>query len=137
MELMDREQIRKELVVKFSRSGGPGGQHVNKVSTKVIVSLHIDTSEGLSSKEKNRIWEKLARKISKDGFLTVHAEDSRSQAKNRDIAEEKLFSLLAEALRKPKPRKKTKPSRASKEKRLQKKKALSEKKKGRKRPDLD
>ena len=133
---MDREQIRKELVVKFSRSGGPGGQHVNKVATKVIASLHVDTSEGLSSWEKNRLWEKLSSRISKEGFLTVHAEDSRSQSKNRDIAEKKLLSLLADTLKKPKPRRKTKPSRASKEKRLKKKKALSEKKQVRKKPDV-
>ena len=133
---MDREQVRKELVIKFTRSGGPGGQHVNKVATKVITSLHIDSSEGLSSREKNRLLEKLASKISKEGYLTVHAEDSRSQAKNREIAEKKLFSLLTDTLKKSKPRRKTKPSQASKEKRLKKKKALSEKKQARRKPDV-
>ncbi|MDH3697608.1 MAG: alternative ribosome rescue aminoacyl-tRNA hydrolase ArfB [Flavobacteriaceae bacterium] len=134
---MDREQIHKELIVKFSRSSGPGGQNVNKVATKVITSLHIDSSEGLSSGEKRRIWDKLSNKISKEGYLTVSAEDSRSQSKNRDIAEKKLFALLADALKKPKLRRKTKPSRASKEKRLKKKKAIGEKKQGRKKPDIN
>jgi len=134
---MDREQIRKELIVKFSRSSGPGGQNVNKVATKVITSLHIDSSEGLSPGEKRRLWDKLSTKISKEGFLTVHAEDSRSQSQNRDIAEKKLFDLLAESLKKPKLRRKTRPSRASKEKRLKKKKAISEKKQGRKKPDIN
>ncbi|NND16606.1 MAG: aminoacyl-tRNA hydrolase [Eudoraea sp.] len=134
---MDREQLRKELLVKFSRSGGPGGQHVNKVATKAITSLHIDSSLGLSSEEKSRLNRKLSSKISKEGYLTVHAEVSRSQSKNRQIAEKKLLSLLDEALKRPKLRKKTKPSKASKEKRLKKKKVVSEKKQSRKKPDVN
>lgn len=120
--------LEEELRFSASRSGGAGGQNVNKVNTKVELRLHIADSQVFTLEEKELLFNKLATQISNDGFLIIVSQTERSQLKNKEIAIEKLFKLLSKALTIPKKRTKTKPSKVSKEKRLQTKKKLSEKK---------
>ena len=131
---MDEEIILNELDFKAVRSSGPGGQHANKTATKVELSFDIGNSAGLTEKEKNRIQEKLAGRINKDGLLKMSSEDSRSQHTNKDLVIGNFLFELKEALKKPKPRKKTKPTKASKIKRLKEKKKKSEIKANRRDP---
>ncbi len=107
-----------ELTFRATRAGGPGGQHVNKASTRVEVVWDVAHSEALSEPERMRVLARLAGRIDGRGRLRVAADDSRSQARNRDAAVERLNALVAQALRVPKPRKKTRPSKATKERRL-------------------
>ncbi len=132
---MDKIQVEKELVFKAVRSSGAGGQHVNKVSTNVILIFDVANSKALSDEEKELLLSKLAKRLNRKQELIVRAADSRSQSKNREIATKKLHNILEEGLKKQKPRKKTKPSPGSKEKRLKEKRQRSEKKSTRKRPD--
>ncbi|WP_298246743.1 alternative ribosome rescue aminoacyl-tRNA hydrolase ArfB [uncultured Christiangramia sp.] len=131
---MDQHQIETELEFKAVRSSGPGGQHANKTSTKVELSFHVETSNGLSEAEKGRIQRKLENRINREGFLKMSSEDSRSQHSNREIVIRNFLEVIKSALKKQKPRKKTKPSRASKLKRLHSKKKRSEIKANRKNP---
>lgn len=135
MNLRDRN-IEQELQFSFSRSGGPGGQHVNKTSTQVELRFHVSASEYLSESEKQRILHKLKNRITQEGELILTSSGTRSQMKNREEALEKFYQLLEQALRKPKKRKPTKPSKAAKKKRLEKKKQHAEKKSRRKPPTI-
>lgn len=126
--------LLKELEYKAVRSSGPGGQHANKTSTKVELSYDIQNSEALSEREKNRVFNKLSKRINKEGILKMSSEDSRSQSSNKEIVTQTFLFELKESLKKPKPRKKTKPTRASKIKRLKEKKRKAEIKANRKDP---
>jgi ribosome-associated protein len=130
INLRDRD-FNKEIEIKASRSSGKGGQNVNKVSTKIELVFDVNASELLNEEEKTVIMEKLSNRISKEGKLIIQSQESRSQLTNKEIAIDKLYELLENALKKEKPRKKTKPSLAKKEQRLQGKKVLSDKKKNR------
>lgn len=116
------------------RSSGPGGQHANKVSSKVAVSFHVPTSTGLSEREKERLQLKLATRLSSEGFITLQCDTHRSQHKNKALVTERLLQLLAEALVRAKKRKPTKPSKSAIEKRLRTKKKASLKKANRTKP---
>ncbi len=129
---MQKHLILKELSFKAIRSSGSGGQHVNKVSSKVELHFSIATSEGLSDNEKERLLKKLSGKLSKDGIIILTSQESRSQHRNKELVIERFLNLIQQALIVPKIRKKTKPSRASKKKRLDVKKQHSEKKENRK-----
>lgn len=132
MQINLRERdFSKEIEIKASRSSGKGGQNVNKVSTKIELVFDVNASELLNEEEKSLVMEKLANRISKEGKLVLQSQESRSQFTNKEIAIEKLYTLLENALKKEKPRKKTKPSIAKKQERLQGKKVISEKKKQR------
>ena len=127
---------RSELVYRASRSGGPGGQHVNTSSTRIELLWDFARSRVLDGAARARIAEKLAARLDADGNVRVVASDRRSQQQNRVAAEERLAELVRRALTVPKARKKTKPSRAAKEKRLAEKRLHSERKR-RRRPDFD
>ncbi len=115
----------------FARSGGNGGQNVNKVNTKVHLTLPVEHLEGLSVFEKERLRIQLAAMINKDDCLFLDVEDQRYQERNRDIALARLEEKIIKALVIPKKRIKTKPTRASKERKLKSKKIRSEVKKNR------
>lgn len=134
---MDAEIIKAELDYRTSRSGGKGGQHVNKVETKVEATFDIGASVGLSEAEKKLILKKLENKISSEGILSVTDQTGRSQLKNKVFATEKLLKLLTEALIVQKKRKKTKVPAAVKAKRIENKKRNSEKKTLRGKPRID
>lgn len=134
---MDKKQIHSELQFKAVRSSGAGGQHVNKVSTKVELAFDVAASQGLSAVEKERLLLKLKSRLTKEGVLQLHCDESRSQHKNRDLVVKRLFDLLKNALKVPKKRKPTKPTRSSVEKRLKSKKQAAEKKSQRKKPGLE
>lgn len=133
---MDKEKIITELEFKAVRSGGPGGQHANKVASKVQLSFRPELSEGLSDFEKNLLTNKLSNHISNEGWLQLSSESTRSQHKNKELVVKRFFKLLEKALQPPKKRKATKPSKSSIEKRLKSKKKHSDKKQNRRNPEL-
>ncbi len=118
---MDKEKIIQELQFKAIRSGGAGGQHVNKVSSKVVLSFDVDSSEALTEQEKKRICLKLENRLTSDHFLLLQSDESRSQHKNKELVTERLLMLLENALKVSKKRIKTKPSGSAIEKRLKSK----------------
>jgi ribosome-associated protein len=120
-----------ELEIRATRAGGPGGQHVNKVSTRIEVVWDVAGSPSLPPDLRNRLLTRLSSKIDTSGRLRVVAADSRSQSRNRDAALERLRSLVAEALRPRKPRKPTRPTAAARERRLREKRRRGERKRDR------
>ncbi len=120
-----------EITEKFSRSGGKGGQNVNKLSTKVEVRWNVDASSAFTSEEKERIKEILGNRINKEGDLIIFAQEERSQKQNRERAIERLNNLVSAAIIPEKERIATKPTQSSKERRLDEKKHQGEKKKWR------
>ena len=132
---MDRkvlhEAIGKFAKVSFVRSGGKGGQNVNKVNTKVHVTFALSALDGVSEKERALISEKLSHMINSNGEIFVDASDERFQERNRELALERLENKIVSACYIPKKRIKTKPTKASKEKRLKLKKLRSEIKRNR------
>ncbi|WP_350286656.1 alternative ribosome rescue aminoacyl-tRNA hydrolase ArfB [uncultured Croceitalea sp.] len=134
---MQKELILKELNFKAVRSSGAGGQHVNKVSSKVEVAFAIAQSNGLTLLEKDRLLLKLKNRLNKDQVLLLQCDEARSQHKNKQLVVKRLFDLLKKALHIPKKRKATKPSKAVIEKRLKSKKMASQKKSNRRPPNLD
>ena len=124
----------EEVAFVTSRSGGPGGQNVNKLETRVTLRFDLGGSASLSEEQKARLRERLATRITKAGILQVSAQRHRTQAANREAAVERFAELLRESLREEAPRKKTRPSRAAKARRLEAKRRHSQRKRERAAP---
>jgi ribosome-associated protein len=116
------------LEFRAVRSGGPGGQHVNKVSSKVELRLAIDRIEGISPPARHRLVLLAGKRLTQEGVLILTADESRHQFQNKATVEERLVELIRTALIPPKLRTATKPTRGSKERRLDSKKAAGQKK---------
>jgi ribosome-associated protein len=127
---------RHELTFRASRSGGPGGQHVNTSSTRAEVLWNVTQSRVITEEQRARLEQKLASRLDGQGNLRVVGSAYRSQVRNREDAEERLAALVRRALTVPKARKKTKPTRTAVERRLHSKKLAGEKKRDR-RPRYD
>ena len=108
----------KEITFRTSRSGGKGGQNVNKVSSKVELNINIRTSSYFTEEEKDLLVQKLSNRINSKGVLQVITEEERSQLHNKEKSLDKLIVLLKKALYRPKPRKISKPKKSAIEKRL-------------------
>lgn len=134
---MNKETIHKELQFKAVRSSGAGGQHVNKVSSKVELSFDIPNSESLSEEEKELLLKNLSTRLTKDGVLQISSSESRSQHSNKEKVIKRFFEIIEKGVIIPKKRKPTKMSKAQKLKRLDNKQKHSTKKSLRKKPDLD
>ncbi len=111
-----------ELAFTASRSGGPGGQNVNKVSTRITLWFDLDASPSLTDTDKDRIRRALGNRIGKDGVLRIVSQTTRSQATNKELAVARFAELLRDALTPPPPRTRTRPTLASKHRRLDAKK---------------
>src|SRR5919112_3200904 len=123
-----------ELEFRASRSGGPGGQHVNTSSTRVELSWDVAGSPSLAPAQRDRLLRRLASRLDGTGRLRLVSSASRSQLRNREDATERLRTIVAEGLRVPKPRKRTKPSRAAKAARLEGKRRRAATKRDRRPP---
>jgi ribosome-associated protein len=126
-----------ELDYRATRSGGPGGQHVNTSSTRIEVWWDVRSSPTLTEEQRARLMEHLVTRLDSEGRLRVVASESRSQLRNREAATERLRELVASALAVRKPRKRTKPSRAAKAARLEAKRRRSALKRDRRPPGHD
>lgn len=131
MKIQDRS-FESELVFKSSRSGGKGGQNVNKVETKIQLNFNVLNSILLNDDEKKKILINLQNKIDKSGTLKITSQSERTQYLNKQNASIKFYGLIEKAFEEESIRKKTKPSSGSKELRIEEKKKISEKKRMRK-----
>jgi len=128
MKLLD---LTSELSYRAVRGSGPGGQHVNKTSTKVELRWNLEETEFFTEQQKIRLSAKLESRLTSEGELILTDHSTRSQSRNREIVTKRLYDLLKEALKREKLRKKTKPTNAAKRKRLDAKKRRGEVKSGR------
>ena len=119
-----------EIELRASRSSGPGGQHANVTASRVEAVFDVEASSTLSDSQRARLLEKLGPQV------TAVAQDARGQARNRELAVERLCGKLAAALAKPKRRRPTRPSRGAKERRLEQKRHRSQRKQQRRKPEL-
>ncbi len=131
---MNLERIIHELNFKAVRSSGAGGQHVNKVSSKIELIFDLQNSSELTDDEKILLTKNLQSKLTKENVLLLQCDESRSQHKNKEIVIERFLELIKNGLKVPKKRKATKPTKSSVEKRIEKKKNIALKKVLRQKP---
>jgi ribosome-associated protein len=134
---MNREQFLAELTFKAVRSSGAGGQNVNKVASKVVLTFDVPKSQAFSEEEKTLIYSNLASRLTTDGVLILNCDEDRSQLKNKEIVIKRFLELIKKGLFVPKERKATKVPKAAIRKRIKDKKNLGEIKKSLRKPDLD
>jgi ribosome-associated protein len=134
---METQKFIKELQFKAIRSSGPGGQHVNKTSSKIEVHFNVKDSEAFTETERERLLERLEKRINSEGVIVMQCGETRSQHRNKAIVIQRLLDLLTQNLKVKKKRKKTKPSKSAIEKRLKVKKQRALKKSNRKPPKID
>ncbi len=132
---MNSAVLLSEITFKATRSSGPGGQHVNKTSTRVELSWSLFHTKAFTQDQVYLLKEKLKTRLTKEGVLQLSSSHSRSQYRNKEDVIKRFFSLLNLSLQKPKQRKATRPSLAAQRKRLQAKKAQSDKKANRRKPE--
>jgi ribosome-associated protein len=133
---MEIEKILTEVSFKAVRSSGPGGQNVNKVASKVVLTFDLVNSTALDEEEKERAIKKLQSKLTLEGVLILNCDEDRSQLKNKAIVTKRFLDLIEKALLVPKKRKPTRVPKSVIEKRLKDKSTLSEIKQNRKKPEL-
>jgi ribosome-associated protein len=134
---MNTEKLIKELKFKAVRSSGAGGQHVNKVSSKVVLIFDVENSKVFFEEEKELLLRNLKTKLTKEHLLILNCDENRSQHKNKELIIKRFLEIITNALKVSKKRKPTKPSKSSIKKRLEKKKKQAYKKAFRKRPDVN
>ena len=120
-----------EIELKTSRSSGPGGQHANVTASRVEAVFVVEASSALSDDQRQRLRERLGARVS------AVAQDARGQARNRELALQRLAAKLADGLREPKARRPTRPTRAAKQRRLEQKRRAGQRKQARRRPDVE
>ena len=134
---MEQEKILSELNFKAVRSSGAGGQNVNKVASKVVLTFDLNASQALSDEEKVLIETKLASRLTSENILILNCDEDRSQLKNKTIVTKRFLDLIKKALIVAKPRKATKVPKSVIKKRIKDKKNLSEIKANRKKPEVE
>jgi ribosome-associated protein len=134
---MEKDKLITELQYKAVRSSGAGGQNVNKVSSKVVLSFDLKNSKVLSDEDKLLLELNLASRLTNDQILILNCDEDRSQLKNKEIITKRFLSIIEQGLHIPKIRKATKIPKSVIRKRIKDKKNVSEIKKNRKRPNLD
>jgi len=134
---LDTTKIISELQLKAVRSSGAGGQNVNKVSSKVVLSFDLKASQSLSEEEKVLLEIKLAPRLTNDQILILNCDEDRSQLKNKEIVIKRFLALLKQSLIVPKERKPTKMPKSAIRKRIKDKKNISQVKQFRKKPNVD
>ena len=134
---MDAEKIILELSFKAVRSSGAGGQNVNKVSSKVVLTFDLNASQALSEEEKLLLQTNIAPSLTSENILIINCDEDRSQLKNKEIVIKRFLEIIKKGLFVPKVRKATKIPKSVIKKRIKDKKSISEIKKSRKKPDLD
>ena len=135
--MFDEEQLIEELRFKAIRSSGSGGQHVNKVASKIELSFDLKRSKVFSEQQKEHLLYRLKGRLTKTHLLILQCDESRSQHKNKRIIIQRFLKLIKEGLHVPKKRKPTKIPKAVKIKRLKSKRTQAEKKANRKKPNID
>lgn len=133
---MDKKVLLSELKFKAVRSSGAGGQNVNKLSSKVVLSFDLGNSLGLTHDEKELLLTKIATKLTQENVLILTSEEDRSQLKNKEVVVKKFLKVIENGLKIPKERKETRIPRAVKEKRLSTKKVIGLLKQNRKKPNF-
>ncbi len=133
---MDKTQLQSELQYKAVRSSGAGGQNVNKVSSKVVLSFDLKNTQGLNDHEKELALVQLHSRLTTEGILNLNCDEDRSQLRNKELVTKRFFEMIKNALVVPKERKPTKVPKAVIRKRIKDKKSLSEVKKNRRKPDF-
>lgn len=135
--MFDKDALLQELIFKAVRSSGAGGQHVNKVSSKVELIFNLTESSVFNEEQRERLINKLQNRLTKEGVLMLQCDESRSQHKNKELVIKRFFELIENNLIIPKKRIPTKIPRAVIKKRLKSKRKLSDKKVNRQKPDID
>jgi ribosome-associated protein len=133
---MKTNQLLTELQFKAVRSSGAGGQNVNKVSSKVVLTFNVNASVAFSPEEKELLFQKLEHKLSTENLLIITCDEDRSQLKNKTIVTKRFLELINQSLKVPKKRKTTKIPRSAIEKRIKSKRNLSEIKQSRRKPQF-